>query len=136
MPPVQQAVDPQIRVSSNGRRTGKVKLLTRRSLDQRSRAAKLFDRIFEGIAADLGGKEHLTTVETALAEAFAGAAVRMHDMNAHLLLGQNINLAEHAMAISSLVRIASRIGTRRRPRDVTPNLGEYIRNIEDEEADQ
>lgn len=135
MPPMQQADEPQIRVSSNGRRTGKVKLLTRRSLDRRSRAAKLFDRIFEGIASDLGGKKNLSTVETALAEAFAGAAVRMHDMNAHLLLGQDVNLTEHAMAISSLVRIASRIGTRRRARNVTPNLAEYIRDIEGEAAE-
>lgn len=123
---MQQADEPQIRVSSNGKRSGKVRLLTRRSLDSRSRAAKLFDQIFEGTASDMGGKENLSTVEVTLVEAFAGAAVRMHDLNAHLLLGQNIDLTEHAMAISSLVRIASRIGTRRRPRNVTPTLREYL----------
>ena len=63
-------------------------------------------------------------------EAFAGAAVRMHDLNAHLLLGQSIDLTEHAMAISSLVRIASRIGTRRRARNVTPSLQEYLRSAD------
>ena len=118
--------DPHMKVSTRGRRIPKVRLLTRQTLDRRSRAAKLFDQIFEGIASDLGGKKNLSTVEIALAEAFAGAAVRMHDMNAHLLLGQPIDLTEHAMAISSLVRIASRIGTRRRPHNVTPDLRDYL----------
>ncbi|MEJ0076852.1 MAG: hypothetical protein WDO17_15650 [Alphaproteobacteria bacterium] len=87
----------------------------------------MFDAIVTGIESDLGGKDQLSTVEVALIEAFAGATVHVHDLNARLLLGQKIDLSEHSAAISSLVRIASRIGTRRRPKDVTPSLAEYLK---------
>jgi hypothetical protein len=85
-----------------------------------------------GIESDLGGAGHLSTVEVALVEAFAGATIHVHDLNARLLLGQKIDLSEHAAAISSLVRIASRIGTRRRPRDVTPSVSDYVKSLEDD----
>jgi hypothetical protein len=106
---------------------GKVRLLTRAALDGRTRSRKLFDAIVAGIENDLGGRAELSTVELALVEAFAGATIHVHDLNARLLLGDKIDLSEHAAAISSLVRVASRLGTRRRARDVTPTLDEYLR---------
>jgi hypothetical protein len=105
----------------------KRRLLTRDALDGRTRARKLFDSIVAGIESDLGGRERLSTVEVALIEAFAGATVHVHDLNARLMLGQKIDLTQHSAAIGSLVRIASRLGTGRRPRDVTPTLQEYLR---------
>jgi hypothetical protein len=103
--------------------------LTREHIDGRSRSRRQFDAIAHGIVSDLGGE--LTTVEAALVEAFAGAAVTVNDLNARLMLGEAIDLSDHAAAISSLVRIASRIGTRRRARDVTPSLSEYLRGGEE-----
>jgi hypothetical protein len=44
-------------VAGNGR--GKVRLLTRDALDNRTRAARQFDAIAEGIAQDLGGEDGL-----------------------------------------------------------------------------
>ena len=49
-----------------------------------------------------------------LVEAFAGAAVHVHDLNARLLLGEEVDITAHASAISTMVRIASRIGVHRR----------------------
>lgn len=112
----------------------KERLLTRDALDGRTRARKLFDSIASGIENDLGGREHLSTVELALVEAFAGAALHLNDLNARLLLGQKIDLAEHAAAIGAMVRVAARIGTRRRPRDVTPSVEQYLRRIEGDAA--
>jgi hypothetical protein len=109
-----------------------VRLITRENLDGRSRVRRQFDAIANGIASDLGGVNELTTVEAALVEAFAGAAVHVYDLNARLLLGQAIDLSDHAHAISSLVRFASRIGTRRRARDVTPDPLEYARALDDD----
>jgi hypothetical protein len=111
--------------AANGR--GKVRLLTRGALDGRTAAAKQFDAIAEGIAADLGGADHLTTVQQNLVEAFAGAAIHVHDMNARLLLGQDIDILEHSQAISTMVRIAARIGTERVSRDVTSDPLDYAR---------
>jgi hypothetical protein len=50
----------------------------------------------------------------------------MNDLNTRLLLGQQIDLGEHAAAISAMVRVASRIGVLRRARLVTPHLADYL----------
>jgi hypothetical protein len=118
--------------TGNGR--GKVRLLTRQSLDGRTKARKQFDAIAEGIAEDLGGSDRLSTVQRHLVEAFAGCAVVVHDINARLLLGQPIDLAEHSQVASTLVRLASRIGLGRRMRDVT-DLTDHIAKLEAEKAE-
>ena len=91
-------------------------------LDARLAATKQFENIVSSIAADLGGESNLTTVQRELIDAFAGAAISVNDLNARLLLGRKINLATQATAISSLVRLACRIGTVRVPRDVEESL--------------
>jgi hypothetical protein len=104
----------------------KVRLLTRKSLDGRTRARKQFDSIANGIAADMGGEDYLSTVQRHLIEAFAGAAVHVHDLNARLLKGEPVDVLKHSQAISSMVRIAARIGINRVARDVTPTLQDYL----------
>ena len=99
------------------------------SIDSRCGPAKAFDRIVAGIQNDLGGRDQLSTVESALIEAFAGATVHVNQLNALLLLGEAIDLADHAAAISAMVRVAARIGLRRRPRDITPSVAEYVAHI-------
>jgi hypothetical protein len=95
----------------------KPKLLTRNDLDQRSSAAKAFDRLFSSIAADLGND--LTAVEKALIEGFCGATVLLQSLNTRLARGEAINLSEHAAVCSSMVRIAAKIGLSRRWRIVS-----------------
>ncbi len=107
---------------STGNGKGKVRVLTRAELDGRTMAARKFDAIASGIAADLGGRDQLTTVQRALVEAFAGIAIMVDAANARLLLGEDINPMEHVQAVSTLVRVASRIGTVRVARDVTDPL--------------
>lgn len=118
-----------ITVSSNGRRRSKLRLLTRDKLDRRTLASRKFSSIASGIAADLGGEDKLSTVQHHLIEAFAGAALHVADLNARLLLGQQVDIAEHSQAISSMVRIAMRIGVERLPRDVTPTLDQYLETL-------
>jgi hypothetical protein len=107
-------------------RTTKVLPLTRAAIDGRSRAAKTFDAIVDGITADLGGnEEQLSTVMKWLREAFAGAAVQVDSLNTRLLAGEKVDVLEHSTAISTLVRVASRIGLQRVARDVT-TLGDLL----------
>jgi hypothetical protein len=103
-----------------GRRS-KPQLLTRDQLDGRTNAAKLFERLIGNIAADLGGSDQLSTIECQLIEAFAGACVQMQHLNTRLALGEKIDLAEHAQAVSAMVRVASRLGLQRRAKAV-PDL--------------
>jgi hypothetical protein len=115
--------------TGNGR--GKVRLLTRQNLDGRTKARKRFDAVVTGIAADLGGEDRLSTVEKHLVEAFAGITVVVHDINARLLLGQEIDIGEAATAVSSLVRLAHRLGARHREESW---LGQAWKQIDGEQA--
>jgi hypothetical protein len=109
-----------------GRQT-RPQLLDRASLDGRTSAAKAYDRLRAGIVSDLGGAANVSAVENALVDAFCGAAVTVAALNAKLLLGEPLDLAAHAQAISAMVRVASRLGTSRRARDVTPpDLSAYL----------
>jgi hypothetical protein len=88
--------------------------------------SSVFDAIAEGIAKDLGGEAQLSTVQRHLVEAFAGCAVVLQAINARILLGEPVNIADQASAASVLVRLASRIGLVRVPRDVVPDLHSYL----------
>jgi hypothetical protein len=95
---------------------GKVRLLTRSSLDGRTVAAKQFDAIAQGIAADLRseltGRARLSTVQRHLIEAFAGCAIVLQAINARILLGESVDISDQSQAASTLVRLASRLGVR------------------------
>jgi hypothetical protein len=108
-------------------RAVKPQLLTRRALDKRSNAFKLFNRLAADIEADLGGRDQLSTIELTLIEAYVGAAVTLQHLNTQLALGQPIDLSQHAQAVSAMVRVASRLGLQRRTKDVGPSLGEILR---------
>jgi hypothetical protein len=109
------------------RRTTRPQLFTRDQLDGRTNAAKLLDRLVVDIEADLGGHAALSTIERALVESFAGAYVTLQHLNTQLALGQTIDLAQHAQAVSAMVRVASRLGLQRRSVDITPpSVAEYL----------
>jgi hypothetical protein len=99
-------------------------LLLRSELDGRTGAARYFDRLVSAIEADLAGADQLSSIEKVLVEAYAGAAVSLQHLNAQLALGQQIDISQHSQCVGALVRVASRLGLSRRPRDVTPSLDE------------
>lgn len=107
------------------RASRKLHFLTRELLDGRTRARKIFDAIARGVASDLPA-DQLSTVQKHLIEAFAGAAVRVHDINARLLKGEEPDILTHSQAISSLVRVASRLPVGRIPRD-PESLNDYLK---------
>jgi hypothetical protein len=103
----------------------KIRLLTRAPLDGRTKARRQFDAIAKGIAGDLGGEDQLSTVQRHLIEAFAGTCIHVHDLNARLLMGEKVDILAHSQAISSLVRVASRLPVGRIPREVE-SLAQYL----------
>lgn len=109
---------------------GKLRLLTRDALDGRTKAAQLFDSTAAEIARDLGGEENLSAIERHLVEAFAGVSIHVGHLHARLLSGEKLDIVEHATAVSTMVRIAQRVGIRRVARDVTPSLNEYLEQID------
>jgi hypothetical protein len=107
-------------------------VLSRAHLDGRTRSRRQFDAIAEGIARDLGGEDHLSTVQKHLVEAFAGAALHVNDLTTHLLLGEDVDIVAHSHAISTMVRVAARIGIRRVARNVTPSLQDILSQADEE----
>jgi hypothetical protein len=106
---------------------GKLRLVTRAALDNRTTAAKLFDKTVTEITSDLGGTESLSQIERSLVEAYAGASLMVNHMTAKLIEGEQISLARYSAACGALVRIATRLGIKRRvPSSETSSLGSYL----------
>jgi len=105
-------------------------LLDRNRLDKRTNAYKIFDRLVASIEQDLGGRDQLSNIKLSLIEAFAGAYIVVNNLNTRLLLGQQIDLGQHARAVSAMVRVASRLSIERVARDVSPpSVEAYIAHI-------
>ncbi len=82
-------------------------------------ASRYFRRVAREIIGDLGGRGDLSRIEKELIQAFAGAATQMRYLNVQVALGDSsaIDLSGYATVASTLLRIGSRLGLRRRPRD-------------------
>ena len=113
----------------------KPQLLTREQLDGRTNAAKYFDALASRIEADLGGHDQLSAIELTLVEAYVGAAVSLQNLNTRLALGQEIDLGQHAQCVSAMVRVASRLGLRRRQKD-PQGMEEFLASIKDQQLEQ
>lgn len=107
-------------------RARRPQLLTRDRLDGRTNAAKAFDAIARAIAVDLGGEAALSTVQKHLVEAFAGVAITVADMNTRKALGQDVDILQQSQAISTMVRIASRLGIHRVVKPGAPTVDGYL----------
>jgi hypothetical protein len=115
-----------VKQSKRRHRAAKPQLLDRHGLDRRTNAARTFDRLVAEITSDLGGDNQLSAIQRSLVQAYAGSVVLLANLNARILLGEVVDVAEHAHVVSSMVRLAARLGIRRRPRDVTPTVDEYL----------
>jgi hypothetical protein len=72
--------------------------------------------------------QQLYAIEKSLIQAYAGSAILLDDLNARVVLGQEIDVGTHAQMTSALVRIPSRLGLQRRHHAVTPTVEEYLRS--------
>jgi len=133
--PSRPASGPVNKARRRAHRRALPQLLVRADLDGRSNAAKAFDRLARAIEIDLGGRDQLSAIALTLIEAYVGAAIVLADLNTRLALGQPIDHAQHAQAVSAMVRVAAKLGLQRRSRDVTPSLAEYLASLRQSEAE-
>jgi hypothetical protein len=101
-------------------------------LEQATGAARFFDKLVREIETDLGGRRQLTRIQGELIRAFAGAATTLQYLNVQVALGETsaIDLSGYATIASTMLRIGSRLGLQRRPKDVTPDPLDYAREHE------
>jgi hypothetical protein len=102
-------------------------------IDKTGGTARFFDAMVRQIEVDLGGRRHLTRIEGELVRAFAGAATTLQYLNHQVLLGETgeIDLSGYATIASTMLRIGSRLGLQRVPRDVTPSLSDYLTTVKE-----
>lgn len=93
-------------------------------VDGRSLIARRYYDILAELSGDQGGG--MSEARKQLCRRFAAASVLAEQMEARMARGEKIDLAEHALLSSTLVRLASRIGVDRRARNVTPALKDYL----------
>ena len=94
--------------------------------DGRTMLARRYRDIMAAIASDQGGVAHLSEARIQLVRRFVAASCMAEEMESKLVSGESINMQEHAMLCSTLVRLAQRIGIDRRARNVVPALSDYL----------
>jgi hypothetical protein len=95
------------------------------NIDGRSTIARRFRDVVRDIVSDHGGIEMVAETRLQLIRRFAANCVLAEAMEARLAQGETIDISEHCNLAGVAVRIATRLGLNRRPRDVT-TLREYV----------
>ncbi len=125
----------QTKKDGNHVRTAMRRLLTRKlavitpdMVDKNTPAFKSYQRVIEGITSDLGGKRRLTSIQQVLINAFSAATIRLADLTARQLLGDNSVLQQKGFAqtVAALVRLADSLGVQHRPTKELPSLSAYL----------
>ena len=80
--------------------------------------ARRYGDIIASLTADAGGDAEMSEARRQLIRRFAALAVLAENLEARLAMGEAIDLAEHALISSTLVRLASRLGLNRHARTV------------------
>ena len=96
-------------------------------VDGRSVIARRYRDIASAIIVDQGGLDQCSESRRQLIRRFAAAAVLAEQMESKLARGEEIDIQQHALLCSSLVRLAQRIGIDRVPKDISPTLGDLLR---------
>jgi hypothetical protein len=78
------------------------------------------------VVADQGGAAYCSEARLQLIRRFASGAVLAEALEARLVTGEKVDISEHALLSSTLVRLGQRIGIDRRAKHITPNLTDYL----------
>jgi hypothetical protein len=122
---------PASRVPAAGKAQARSRLSNGRevlpNVDGRSLVARRYRDILCAVASDQGGSKQLSEARLQLIRRFSATAVLAEQMEARLARGEQIDIQEYSLVVSTMVRVAQRIGIDRVPRDVAPSLAEYLK---------
>ena len=94
--------------------------------DGRTTVARRYRDIATAIATDQGGADRLSETRLQLIRRFSAAACLAEQLESRLARGEEIDIQEHSLLVSTMVRVAQRIGIDRRAKNITPSLSEYL----------
>jgi hypothetical protein len=100
------------------------------NVDGRSLVARRFKDIAQAVLSDQAGPDNCSAARLQLIRRFAAAAVMAEQLEAKLANGEEIDISAHAQLLSTLVRLAQRIGLSRRMKDISPQLIDILQNHE------
>ena len=102
-----------------------------RDIDGRTVYARRFRDVLEAIVSDLGGREAISEAEYQLARRCAALSLKAETMETFLVSGRTdeFDTELYATLTNALGRAFSRIGLKRRARDVTPDPLEYAARV-------
>ena len=75
---------------------------------------------------DAGGVENCTEVRLGLIRRLAAATVLSEEIEGRVVNGEAISVADFCQLASTTVRLATRLGVERLPKNVTPSLADYL----------
>lgn len=105
---------------------GKVRLLSLSDLDGRTNAAKAARALIADLESDLGGADRLSAAERALVVRAAVTGAMVEHLEATWLSGGEYDVAAYTTLAKLQLRLLTALGLQRRPRDVTPDLTDYV----------
>jgi hypothetical protein len=94
-------------------------------VDGRSAVARRYQDIVASLTSDAGGDSRMSETRRQLIRRFAALAVLAENMEAKLAMGEPIDLGQHCLLSSALVRLSSRLGVNRAAKVVQP-LKDYL----------
>jgi len=104
-------------------------------VDGRSPGARRFRDLVRAFIVDLGGEDNCSEVVIGLARRLAAATVMAEGLELKAVQGEPVDVATYCNLASTTVRISQRLGLKRVPKTVVPDLKTYLQNIEHEEED-
>src|SRR5262249_18448035 len=99
-------------------------------VDGRSAPARRYRDIVNAVLADQGGADRCSESRLQLIRRLSACAVLAEALEAKLVLGQNVDVTQHSLLCSTMVRLTSRIGIGRRMRHVIPDALAYAAEVD------
>jgi hypothetical protein len=109
---------------------GKVRIRSLSDLDKRTAAAKRALSVRDGLISDRGADP--TVAEMELCQRASVLSAIIEHVEAEWLSGEPIDVPGYCTLVSTQKRIFDSFGLDRRPKDVTPSLTQYLREVKDE----
>jgi hypothetical protein len=102
------------------------KLFSVDGLDGRSQTVRRFRDLVETMTFDLGGADLLSEFQRQLIRRAAALSVMAESVEADLVRDRPFAIVDYGTACDRLRRLCETLAIERKPRDVTPTLGQYL----------
>jgi len=96
-------------------------------IDGRTPHARRFRDLITTYAVDMGGLDNISSLRLNLLRRLAAQTVLAERMEGRVINGEEVNVADLCLVSSTILRLCSRLGLDRIPRDVSPNLADAIK---------